>query len=408
MNYEFFIAKHLIKKDKDSISGPYVTIAIIAIAIGLSAMIISVAIVRGFQTEIRNKVAGFGSHIQITSYDFNRSFEATPVNEMQDFYNGDRSWEGVDYIQVFANKAGIVKTETEIQGVVFKGIGDDFNWDYFLNNIVEGTAVEVKDSLISNDILISRMLAGKLDLKLNDDLRVYFLNQGSKQPRGRKFHIKGIYNTGLEEFDNYYIIGDIKQIQKLNNWNEDEVAGFEVVIKDFSKLEDITNKIYKDIDYDLKATSIKELYPQIFDWLKLQDMNVVVIIILMILVAGITMISTLLVLILERTNMIGILKALGSQNWHIRKIFIYQAIYIIGTGLVFGNLIGIGFSFLQKFTGIIPLPEESYYISYVPIQLDWFLFLILNLGSLLICTLILLIPSYIVSKITPMKAIRFD
>lgn len=371
-------------------------------------MIISVAIVRGFQTEIRNKVIGFGSHIQITSYDFNRSFEATPVKISQDFYTSDKSWDGVEYIQVFASKAGIVKTDEEIQGVVFKGIGKDFNWDYFRNNIVDGSIVEISDSVRSTEVLVSRMFAKKLKLDIGDDLRVYFLSQGSKQPRGRKLKIKGIYNTGMEEFDNYYIIGDIKQIQRLNKWDEDEVAGFEVIISDFDKLDDITNQIYKDIDYDLKATSIRELYPQIFDWLRLQDMNVIVIIILMILVAGITMVSTLLVLILESTNMIGILKALGSRNWNIRKIFIYQSVYIIGIGLLIGNIIGLGFSVLQKVTSFIPLPEESYYISYVPIELDWLLFIALNLGTLVVCTVILLLPSYIISKITPLKAIRFD
>lgn len=407
MNYELFIAKHILKRDNLNLSGPYVLIAVIAISLGLAAMIISIAIVTGFQKEIRNKVVGFGSHIQITNYDFNKSFEASPVSKYQDFYPEINTVSGIDHIQVFANKAGIIKTENEIQGIVLKGIDTDYNWSFFENNIIVGEILQISDSVKTNDIIISKKLADKLLLELNDEVRVYFVTDGSKQPRGRKFVIKGIYETGLEEFDDLYVIGDIKHIQKLNNWNEGQVAGFELILSDFDDLNEIAEKISKNIGYDLKAVTIMDQHPQIFDWLALQDMNVIVIIVLMILVASITMISTLLVLILERANMIGILKALGAKNWSIRNIFFYHSVFIIGQGMIWGNIIGIGFSVIQKYTGIIPLSEESYYVSVVPIHLDIGMFVLINIGTLLICTLMLIFPSYIVSRISPIKAIRF-
>ncbi len=408
MNYELFIAKHILKRDNLKLSGPYVLIAVIAISLGLATMIISIAIVTGFQQEIRNKVVGFGSHIQITNYDFNKSFEASPISKYQDFYPEIDTMPGIDHIQVFANKAGIIKTEHEIQGIVLKGIDKDYNWNFFKNNIIDGEILQISDSVKTNEIIISKKLANKLLLDLHDEVRVYFITDGSKQPRGRKFFIKGIYETGLEEFDELYVIGDIKHIQKLNNWNEGQVAGFELIINDFDNLNEIAEKVSKNIGYDLKAQTIKDQHPQIFDWLNVQDMNVIVIIVLMILVSSITMISTLLVLILERANMIGILKALGAKTWSIRNIFFYHSVFIIGQGMIWGNIIGIGFSVIQKYTGIIPLSEESYYVSVVPIHLDIGMFALINIGTLLICTLMLIVPSYIVSQISPIKAIRFD
>ena len=409
MNFELFIAKHITGRGKDSISAPYVRIAIISVALGIAVMIISLAIVTGFQQEIRGKVIGFGSHIQIVGFDFNKSYEPTPISIEQEFYPyDDNAIPGVKHIQVFANKAGIIKTDDQIQGIILKGIGPDYDWSFLKDKIVEGKGFRVVAETKTNDVLISRKLANKLKIKIGEGLRVYFITEGQKQPRGRKFIVTGIYETGLAEIDDLYIIGDIGHIRKLNDWDDNQVAGFEVLINDFRSLEEIAGQIHKEIPYDLRAVPISDLYPQIFSWLELQDMNVIVIIVLMVLVAGITMISTLLVLILERTNMIGILKALGTRDWSIRKIFLYNAAYIILVGLFWGNLTGLGLCLLQYHFELIPLSQESYYVSVVPINLSFSGIAILNIATLLVCTLILLVPSYVITRITPLKAIRFD
>jgi len=329
MNFELFVAKHILKRSKNNISASYVRIAIISVALGMTVMIISLAILTGFQQGIRDKVIGLGSHIQIVGFDFNNSYESSPVDMNQTFYPYQNDKPGIRHIQVFANKAGIIKTEEHIQGIILKGVGADYDWTFFKNNIIEGTYFEAGGSEKSDDVIISRKLSDKLNINIGDDIRAYFISGGQQQPRGRKFSVTGIYETGLEEIDNLYLIGDIRHIQKLNNWNENQVAGFEVLINDFETIDQVAEEIHEDIPYDLRAVSIKDLYPQIFSWLELQDMNVIVIIVLMVLVAGITMISTLLVLILERTNMIGILKALGARDWSVRKIFLYNAAYII-------------------------------------------------------------------------------
>ncbi|MCD4681324.1 MAG: ABC transporter permease [Bacteroidales bacterium] len=408
MNTEFFIARRIVKNSQANFSAPIVRIAIISIALGLAVMIISLAIVSGFQKQIRNKVIGFGSHIRITKFDSNKSYEAMPISKTQDFYPGIEKTKGIKSIQVFALKAGIIKTKDQIQGVVFKGIGSDFDWSFFEDKIEEGKKFSVSDTTKSNKVMISRQLASLLKLKLGDDLRMYFIIENELQPRGRKFEISGIYKTGLEEFDMLYVIGDIGHIQKLNQWDQDQVGGFEIFIDDFNDLDIIRDIVYNTIPYDLNSNSIQDLHPEIFDWLELQDMNVIIILILMLLVASITMISTLLILILDRTYMIGVLKALGAKDSGIRKIFLYNAIYIIGIGLLWGNIFAIALCLLQYHFGIINLNQESYYVSVVPINLSILHIFYINLGTLLICTLMLIIPSFIITKISPVKAIRFS
>ncbi len=408
MNTELFIAKRILSKNKENFSRPIVKIAITSIALGLAVMIIAVAIVTGFQSEIKEKVIGFGSHIQISNYDYNKSFEDSPISKNQSFYPFIDTIEGIKHIQIFANKAGIIKTKDQIQGVVLKGIGADYDWSFFEDKIVEGENFIVNDSVKTDDVILSRSLSKLLKLKTGDDLRMYFVSGSGSQPRGRKFNIIGIYETELEEFDILYVICDIKHIQKLNRWTDDQIGGFEILLDDFDKLEKFANIIYCEIGYDLDAKTIKETNPQIFDWLGLQDMNVVVILVLMVLVAGITMISTLLILIMERTNMIGILKALGSKDISIRKIFLYNASYIIGKGLLWGNIIGIGLCLLQDYFQLITLNQESYYVSYVPVNLSLQSMLVLNAGTFLVCLIMLLIPSLIITRISPVKAIRFS
>jgi lipoprotein-releasing system permease protein len=407
VNLPVFFANRLSGKDKENLSGPVIRISVVTIALGLAVMIIAVSVLVGFQTEIRNKVIGFGAHIRIDNFDSNTSYEATPVSMDQPFYPGLEETEGVRHIQVFALKAGIIKTEDQMQGVVFKGIGKDFDWKFFSGNLVSGSAFETPDTAASNNILISDMISRKLKLKVGDEVRMYFISGSEAQPRGRKFIISGIYETGLEEFDEVYVVGDIRIVQRLNNWDEDMVSGFEVFINNFKDLDKITEQVYQTIGYNLNAEPVTATYPQIFDWLRLMDINVVVILLLMILVAGITIISTLLIMILERTNMIGILKALGIKNKDLRKLFLYLTTGIIGRGLIWGNIAGTGILLLQYFTHFIPLEKESYYISYVPVSLNVTHILLINAGTFAICLLMVLIPGYIIGKITPVKAIQY-
>jgi len=414
LNIELFIAKRLIwdKEKKKNISNPIVTIAIIGITLGLTIMIISVAIVTGFKNEIRNKVIGFGSHIQIINYDTKTSYEKIPIKKNQTFYPGIDTIKGIKHIQVFATKAGIMKTNIDIQGIVLKGIGSDFDWTFFNNNIIDGKNFIVNDTLRTNKVLISKYIASLLKLKVGDDFAMYFVQD---PPRIRRFTIEGIYDTSLEELDKIFILGDIAHIQKLNNWSENEISGFEILINDFKDLDKMTQIVYDIIGYRfnengsiLRIINIKNKYPQIFDWMELQDMNVWIILILMLLVTGFNMVSGLLILILERTNMIGILKAMGTNNWSIRKIFLFQSGFLIGKGLFWGNLIGITLCLLQYYFGIFKLEPASYYVTTVPINLKFFLIVLLNIGTLIITILMLILPSYIISKISPAKTIKFN
>lgn len=386
---------------------PIIKISIAAIALGLTVMIVSLSIVAGFQREIRNKVIGFGGHIQITKYDSQNTYEATPIDKNQAFYPSLDSVEGIKHIQIFATKAGIIKSNEDIYGVIVKGIGDDFDWSFFNDKLKEGSPIVIDTASPTNDILVSQTIANKMNLKLNDKMFLYFI-QSDGQLRPKDFIIKGIYQSGLEQFDNLFVIADIAHIQKRNNWSSNLIGGFEVIIDKYSDLERLDQFVYDNIGYDLHSVTIVDKNPDIFNWLELQDINVMIIILLMVLVAVINIISALLILILERTNMIGILKALGMPNWNVRKIFMYSAINLIVKGLLIGNLVGITLCLLQLKFGFITLPEESYYVSKVPIKLDFTSILYLNLGTLVVCILMLILPSYVITKISPVKAIRFD
>ncbi len=410
MNYELFIAKRIVfgsKKD-NKISKPIVRIAILGVALGIAVMIISVAIVTGFQKEIRDKVVGFGGHIQISNYDANSSVEIKPIDKKQKFLSRLKKLDGIRHVQIYATKGGIIKTSEAIEGVVLKGLGSDFDWAFFSNKIVEGKPFLVNDSVKSKKVLISKYLADRLKLKINDKFNMYFIENQQLSNRIRPFEIAGIYETGLEEFDKFFVLCDIGHIQKLNNWTGGQIGGFEILINDFNRIDELGKKIYEMIGYNLNAKTVKEMYPQIFDWLELQNINVFIIILLMVIVAGINMISALLIIILERTNMIGILKALGANNWSIRKAFLYTAGYLTGLGLLWGNFLGLSLCFLQKHFNLIKLSQENYYVSVVPINFSYSNFLILNIGTLTICLLMLVIPTFIITKITPIKAIRFN
>lgn len=410
MNLEYFIAKNIIKGDNRSkkFTKPVINISVLAIALGLMVMIVAVSIVSGFQREIRNKVIGFGGHIQITNYDSQNTYETNPIAKKQDFYPNITNVDGIRHVQVFATKAGIIKTKEEIYGVIVKGIGSDFDWDFFKKNLIAGDVAVINDSIVENSIVISNHIAKKLKLKVGDKMFVYFIQQNG-QMRPKDFVIKGIYQTDLEEFDNLFVLADIAHIQKRNGWDKNQVGGFEILIDNFNDLEKMGDYVYDNVSYELHSATIKDINPDIFSWLKnLQDYNVNIILILMILVAIINIISALLILILERTNMIGILKALGMPNWNVRKIFLYNAVYLIIKGLVIGNVVGIALCLIQQQFGVLTLPAESYYVSKVPVELNLNFILLLNLGTLVICLLMLIIPSMVITKISPVKAIRFD
>ncbi len=408
MNFEYFIAKGIRSGDKSNFSRPIVRISIVSIALGLAVMILALAITTGFKNAVSEKVIGFGAHIRITAFGLNNSYENAPVSMEQDFYPSLQNEPGIKHIQVFANKSGLIKTSDQIQGILFKGIYTDFDPSFFEDKLIAGKPLIIDSARRTDDILISKTIADKLHFSVGDAVRVYFINPGEVSPRGRKFTVAGIYETGLEEFDDSYLIGDLRHIQRLNNWEPDQVGGFEVFVDDFRNIDTMWEQVYDSIGYELNATSIKSLYPQIFDWLDLQDMNVIIILVLMIAVAVINMISTLLILILEKTNMIGILKALGTKNRAVRKIFLYNAAFIIGRGLLWGNILGLGLGFLQAQFKIVSLDQASYYVPYVPVDLAVFPILMLNIGTLLLCLLFLIIPSYIVTKVSPVKAIRWE
>ena len=407
MNVEYFIAKRLVsaKEGNNRLSRPIIRIAILAIALSVAVMLISIGVVKGFKKDIADKVIGFGSHIQITAFSDNNSYETKAISKNQDFYPSIENEKGINHIQYFATKAGIIKTADEIHGVILKGVGSDFNRDFFKDNLVEGEVPIYNDTLTSSRVIISKKIADLLGLETDEKLIMYFAQD---PPRVRKFVVAGIYTTELEEFDNLYVFGDIRHIQNLNNWGIDSVGGFEITIHNFDNLDALTQMVYEKIDYDLNAQTIKEINPQIFDWLKLQDINVNVIIILMLIVAGINIITALLILILERTKLIGILKAIGQNNWSVRKVFLYNASYIIGKGLFWGNLLGIGLCLLQKYFHLISLNPSTYYMNTVPIHLAFSDVLLLNFGAMLSCILMLIIPTYLITKITPIKAIRFE
>jgi lipoprotein-releasing system permease protein len=412
LNTSFFIAKRLIraggKAESNTISGtrPIVRIAIAGIALGLAVMIISMAIVTGFQNEITDKVVNFGADIIITKYENLNAIEPKPISKTQDFYPGMTEMEGIRHMQVFATKAGIIKTEEEIEGVVVKGVGADFDWSFFKKHLTQGKLFSTTDSSRSKNILISEVISNKLKLKVGDRMEVFFIQDESQ--RARVFNVTGIYKTGLAEYDERYVITDLMHIQRLNGWTDDQVAGFEVFVDDFEQLDAVAEVVYHSIGPDLFSATVKELQPQMFDWLDLQDMNVRVIIILMLVVAGFNMISALLIMIIERVQMIGMLKSMGMKDASIRNIFIYQALYLTGVGLFWGNVIGISLCLVQQHFGIITLPEESYYVKVVPVNLQLLHILFLNMGTLFFCFLMLLVPSMVVSRILPLKAIRFS
>jgi len=411
LNLEYFIARRLVsaKQHKSSISAPIIKIAIIAIAIGVMMMIIAVATGVGLQDKIREKISAFNGHIIISNYDDNQSeVSVEPISIKQDFYPTFKNIDGISHVQAVASKAGIIRTATAFEGVIYKGVGKDYNWQAMQEYIISGRIPNLKGTL-NTEVVLSQYLANKLQLKVGDKFNTFFMKEGGNgMPNLRRFELVGIYNSGFQEFDATYLLGDIRHVQRINKWKEGQVGAFEVFITDFDNIKEKSQQVYKTIPSTLNAVPITEKYINIFEWLKLFDVNILVVIIIMIVVATINMVVALLVLILERTQMVGMLKALGANNWRVRKIFLYNAGYLIIKGLLWGNGLSLGLLLLQKYFGIITLRPENYYVNVAPVSIHVPAILIINAGTIIVCLVLLLIPSYIITKISPVKALRFD
>ncbi len=417
MNNELFISRRLFfdKSNKQLLSHKIIRIALIGIALGLAVMIISISVVTGFKNEIRNKVIGFGAHIQIVNFDSNNSFETRPISRKMPFLNDLSTVNGVKHIQVFATKPGMIKTDEYIQGIVFKGADSEYDWSFFKKNLTQGSLPAFNDSVRSDNILISSLISRLLEITVGDRVILYFVNEDDSNPRMLQLTVCGLYNTGMEEFDNLFVIGDLRQVQRLNDWNSNQISGFEIIVDNFNKIEETEQEVRNTvINYSvennaiLRTSNITREYPQIFDWLSILDMNVWIILILMALVTGFNMISGLLVLILERSKMIGILKAMGSPDWSIRRIFLYLSVFLTSRGMLWGNAIGIAFIIIQGCFNILKLNPATYYVDVVPVNFSLLHLMLLNLGTIAATTLMLVVPSYFVSRISPEKTIRFE
>lgn len=413
MNLEYFIAKRIhFRQDRKNVSRPAVRIAILGIAIGLAVMLIAVNVVMGFKQEIRNKTIGFGGHVQISNFDSNNSYEMMPVTMSDSLSKVLSSIPGVKKLQPFCTKPGIIKTKELFQGVVLKGTSKDFDWNFFQSNLLEGDILHYYPDSLTNDAIISKDMANMFKLKLGDQFFSYFIQDNI---RARKFTITGIYSTNFAEYDKLFMLTDIRHIQQLNNWNDNQFSGFEILIDDFDNLNNIRDEVYfKTAGVQLPDSSayyvqsIREMNPQIFEWLDLLDINVWVILFLMLAVAGFNMISGLLILILERTSMIGILKSMGATNWSVRKIFLYHSLFLIGKGMIWGNIIGISICAIQYYFKIIPLDAVNYYTDSVPVLFNWSIIAILNAGTLIASLLMMIGPSFLITKILPATIIRYE
>jgi lipoprotein-releasing system permease protein len=408
LNLNYFISKRISRVDKKSFSYTVTRIATIVTAFGILVMVVSMGILEGFKSRIRQKIFSFGAHIQVSKYDLKKSYEESPLQRYTRLYNHPDSVPGIVHIQLYSNKPGLLRTEEDIRGVILKGVWKDFKTDEFGKNIVEGKFITFPDSGYSKDILISRKISDRMNLKVGDPFIMIFSRTVSNVPTYRKLQVGGIYETGLEEFDEHFVLGDIRLNQKINNWDDSLVGGYEIFVNDFSKIDTIAEKVYNYMDYDMQIEKITDKYIQIFDWLKLLDRNVGVFLILILFVACFNMVATLLIMIMERTNMIGVLKALGATNMQIQQIFIWNGAFIILRGMLWGNVIGLGFCVLQYFTHVIPLDPENYYMDFVPIKFNWLYILFVNILTFTIATTVLLIPALFISRLKPVKAIKFN
>lgn len=417
MNFPLFIARRIYSDhigDQQKVSKPAIRIAVAGVAIGLAVMIISVCVVLGFKHTIRDKVVGFGSHIQVANfYTLQSSAIDQPIAIGDSMMNVLKKTEGVKHVQRFAMKQGILKTDNDFLGVMFKGVGPEFDSTFIHKSMVEGSIPHFSDQQSTNRILISKDMASKLRVKAGDRIFAYFIGEGGV--RTRRFTISGIYQTNLAQYDKTTCFCDLYTARKLNAWTDDMVTGAELTVNDFKQLsttaDDIINRVNRTQDQygnTFSSKTIRELSPQIFSWLDLLDLNVWIILAIMTAVAVVTMISGLLIIILERTTMIGVLKALGAHNSTVRHTFLWFAAFIIGKGLLIGDALALALILLQKFTGFAKLDPQTYYVDVVPVEMDWTLIVALNVGTMLIALFVLIAPSYLVSHIHPAKSMRYE
>jgi len=405
LSFSSFIASRITFKSKRTFSKLIVRIAIVGIMLGLGVMILSLAVVRGFKQEIREKMRGFAGDIQVVKYDLNDSYENSPFDEDTKFEKEALSRPLITHVMPYATKPGIIRAKDEIEGVVLKGVEKNYDWTFFKKIMVTGKVIDFTDSVAAQkQVMVSQQTADRLKLKVGESILMYFVQEPL---RIRRFTICGIYSSGVEEVDKTYVVGALSLIQRLNDWSPNQIGGYELRVSEFDRLNEAASYMDDILPTKLKAYTILQTYPTIFEWLKLLDTNTVVMLVLMLAVAVINMISALLIMILERTSMIGMFKAMGATNWALQKVFLYNAFYLVGVGLILGNLLGFGLGYFQSVTHIFKLDPESYYMSFVPVQFNWLDAVLLNLGTLVICILVLIIPSTLVTKITPVKAIRF-
>lgn len=406
MNLPRFISQRIQKTKSESFTSTVVKVGIASIAIGLAVMIISFGILVGYKQAIKDKLFSLSSHIQVSKITLNQSYEEIPMPINTNFYKHHSKNLLIRHVQAVANKAGMLKSNEELAGIIIKGVGKDYDWNIFSQNLVEGRKINFTDTTtFSNEVIISKRIAGQLKIKLADEVLIYFIQT---PPRVRKVKVVGIYETGLEEFDKNFIVGDLSLVQKMNEWDANTCGHYEVFIKDFDDLNEATGIINSEIDLNMKATRVTEMFRAIFDWLGLLDKNILIVLGLILVVASFNMISVLLVMMMERTSMIGMLKALGTDNTQIRKIFVYNGLTIILRGIVYGNVLGIGLSAVQYYFEVIPLDPENYYINHVPIAWDWLTILLLNLATVILILVVITIPTLIVSKMRVVEALKFN
>ncbi|RZL20223.1 MAG: ABC transporter permease [Pedobacter sp.] len=405
MNTEYFIAGRIAIKSERTFSKLIVRIAIIGVMLSLAVMMLSIGIIKGFKTEIQDKVRGYIGDIRIFKYDLNNSFELSPFVPSAATISDLKKNPQVEYFQPYATKPAIISANDEVEGINFKGIDSTFNWSYIEKHMVSGKVLNFADSAsATKQIMISQFTANRLKLKVGDKFIMHFVQN---PPRRRPFTIVGIYSIGVEEIDKNFVLGDLNLIRKLNEWKPNEIGGIEIRIKDFSKLKATSTGIYEGLEIKLKSESVQDYFPAIFTWLSLLDVNTKVLLVLMLIVGVINMITALLIMILERTNMIGMLKAFGMTDFSVMKIFLYNALYLVGLGLLLGNGLGLGLALLQTQTHIFKLDQTSYYLAYVPMEIHLLDVIILNICTGAVCLIVLILPSLLVSKISPLKAIRF-
>lgn len=412
--FSLFIAKRIYRSEEGGkqVSRPAIIIAMVGVALGLAVMILSIAVVVGFKKEVRGKVTGFGSHIQLTNFEGVRSYETKPIAVDDSIFRALYQYPEVKHVQRYSTKPGIIKMDDAFQGMILKGVGQEFDASFFQNHLVEGEIPLFSDTAASNQILISKPLASKLKLKLGDKVYTYYIEG---EVRARRFTVKGIFQTNFSEYDNNFLLTDIYTVNRLKGWNPDQISGLEIQVKDFDLLDETTYAIAINTDRKqdrygepFYVRNIEELNPQIFGWLGMLDLNVWVILILMIGVAGFTVISGLLIIILERTNMIGILKALGANNLTIRKVFLWLSVFLIGKGMLLGNILGLGLYFVQVHFGVFKLDPETYFVDTVPMSLNVWIYLLLNIGTLIVSVIMLIGPSYLITRIEPANSMRYE